>query len=191
MFSTQIERLADVIIENKLSKTNDREIIIYGLTTGIEIIFNIFTTMILGFIFGLVFESLVFLIAFSMIRTYAGGYHCVKAINCYLFSSTIVILVLSIVKFTPDKYIFIISVILLILSLPILLKFMPVDTKTKSLDADEKKYFRKKAVTNLLIEIVIIIALFYISEYSLGYVVSLSIMVTAFLIVLGKIDNAL
>ena len=68
---------------------------------------------------------------------------------------------------------------------------MPVDTKTKSLDADEKKYFRKKAVTNLLIEIVIIIALFYISEYSFGYVVSLSIMVTAFLIVLGKIDNAL
>lgn len=191
MFSTQIERLADVIIENKLSKTNDREIIIYGLTTGIEIIFNIFTTMILGFIFGLVFESLVFLIAFSMIRTYAGGYHCVKAINCYLFSSTIVILVLSIVKFTPDKYVFIISVILLILSLPILFEFMPVDTKTKSLDADEKKYFRKKAVTNLLIEIVIIIALFYISEYSFGYVVSLSIMVTAFLIILGKIDNAL
>ena len=191
MFSTQIERLADVIIENKLSKTNDREIIIYGLTTGIEIIFNIFTTMILGFIFGLVFESLVFLIAFSMIRTYAGGYHCVKAINCYLFSSTIVILVLSIVKFTPDKYVFIISVILLILSLPILLTFMPLDTKTKSLDADEKKYFRKKAVTNLLIEIVIIIALFYISKYSLGNVVSLSIMVTAFLIVLGKIDNAL
>ena len=191
MFSTQIERLADVIIENKLSKTNDREIIIYGLTTGIEIIFNIFTTMILGFIFGLVFESLVFLIAFSMIRTYAGGYHCVKAINCYLFSSTIVILVLSIVKFTPDKYVFIISVILLILSLPILFEFMPVDTKTKSLDADEKKYFRKKAVTNLLIEIVIIIAFFYISEYSFGYVVSLSIMVTAFLIVLGKIDNAL
>ena len=191
MFSTQIERLADVIIENKLSKTNDREIIIYGLTTGIEIIFNIFTTMILGFIFGLVFESLVFLIAFSMIRTYAGGYHCVKAINCYLFSSTIVILVLSIVKFTPDKYIFIISVILFILSLPILFEFMPVDTKTKSLDADEKKYFRKKAVTNLLIEIVIIIALFYISEYSFGYVVSLSIMVTAFLIILGKIDNAL
>ena len=95
MFSTQIERIADVIIENNLSKTNDREIIIYGLITGIEIIFNIFTTMILGFIFGLVFESLVFLIAFSMIRTYAGGYHCVKAINCYLFSSTIVISVLS------------------------------------------------------------------------------------------------
>lgn len=189
MFYTQIEQLADVIIENKLSKTNDREIIIYGLTTGIEIIFNIFTTMILGFIFGLVFESLVFLIAFSMIRTYAGGYHCVKAINCYLFSSTIVILVLSIVKFTPDKYVFIISVILLILSLPILLKFMPVDTKTKSLDVDEKKYFRKKAVTNLLIEIVIIIALFYISKYSLGYVVSLSIMVTAFMVVLGKINN--
>ena len=41
MFVTQIERLADVIIENKLSKTNNREIIIYGLTTGIEIIFNI------------------------------------------------------------------------------------------------------------------------------------------------------
>ena len=35
----------------KLSKTNYREIIIYGLTTGIKIIFNIFTTMILGFFY--------------------------------------------------------------------------------------------------------------------------------------------
>ena len=187
MLSKQIEKFADVIVENKLSKTQDKEIIIYGLTTGLELLFNIFTTIILGFVFGLVLESLVFLISFSLIRTYAGGYHCIKAVNCYLFSSTIVILVLSIVKFTPNEYIFTISIVSLLFSIPILLKFMPVDTKTKSLDDEEKKYFRKKAVVNLIVETCIIVVSFYFKQYNWGYIFCLSIIVAAFLVIFEKI----
>ena len=76
------------------------------MTSDIELIFNIVITIILGVIFCLVIESLVFLISFSFICTYLGGYHYKSAINCYLFSSIVVVLVLFIVKSTNIEYIY-------------------------------------------------------------------------------------
>lgn len=138
MLKLQIIKLVDMFIEKEICKNEDKEIIIHGLTSGIELIFNILTTIILGFIFGLVIESLVFLISFSFIRTYSGGYHCKSAINCYLFSSMVVVLVLFIVKSTNIEYILIISMIMLLISIPIIFKFAPVETETKQFDDIEK-----------------------------------------------------
>ena len=64
---------------------------------------------------------------------------------------------------------------------------MPVDTKTKSLDDEEKKYFRKKAVVNLIVETCIIVVSFYFKQYNWGYIFCLSIMVAAFLVIFEKI----
>ena len=106
MLKFQIIKLVDMFIEKEICKNEDKEIIIHGLTSGIELIFNILTRIILGFIFGLVIEILVFLISFSFICTYLGGYHYKSAINCYLFSSIVVVLVLFIVKSTNIQYIY-------------------------------------------------------------------------------------
>lgn len=157
MLKLQIIKLVDMFIEKEICKNEDKEIIIHGLISGIELIFNIVTTIILGFIFGLVIESLVFLISFSFIRTYSGGYHCKSAINCYLFSSMVVVLVLFIVKSTNIEYILIISMIMLLISIPIIFKFAPVETATKPLDDIEKKYFRNKVILHLYIELIVLI----------------------------------
>lgn len=93
MFTQQMEKLADVLVKNDLTKGQDKDVLVYGLSVGTEIAFNIITTVVLGFMFGLELESLVFLGSFSFIRTYAGGYHCKKAMNCYLMSSAVIILV--------------------------------------------------------------------------------------------------
>ena len=191
MFTKQSEKLANMLIEKEISKDEDKEIIIYGLSTGIELLFNIITTLALGFIWGLVFESILFLFSFSLIRTYAGGYHCQKAINCYFFSSGIVILVLAIVKFTPSKYILKISIFILLISVPVILKLAPVETPTKLLDEMEKKYFRKKTVLHLSVESIVITILYISKLTSFAYLICLGIMVSAILVLLGykKIKN--
>lgn len=185
MLKLQIIKLVDMFIEKEICKNEDKEIIIHGLTSGIELIFNILTTIILGFIFGLVIESLVFLISFSFIRTYSGGYHCKSAINCYLFSSMVVVLVLFIVKSTNIEYILIISMIMLLISIPIIFKFAPVETATKPLDDIERKYFRNKVILHLYIELIVLIILLLFKLYILEYIIYLGIMVSAILILLG------
>ena len=124
--------------------------------------------------------------SFSLIRTYAGGYHCQKAINCYLVSSSIVVLVLAIVRFTPKEYMLIISLVLLFFSIPIFLKFAPMGTPTKPLDVNEWKHYRKKALVYLSIEFVVFTVLLLIQLYNFAFIVCLGIMVSAGLVFLQK-----
>lgn len=186
MLKKQIERLTNVLIEKGISKPEDKEIVIFGLCTGIELFLNIITTIMLGLLFGMIFESILFLISFSFIRTYAGGYHCKKAISCYFLSSGIVVLVLSIVKFTPIGYILGISLIMLLISVPIISKLAPVETETKPLNEVERNYFKKKTILYLCVECVVITTLFLFKLYILGYIICLGITVSAILILFGK-----
>lgn len=185
MFRPQMYELADVLIKKEIIVSNDREIIVHGLTSGIELIFNIITTLALGWFFGLVIESLIFLVSFSLIRTYAGGYHCEKATSCYFMSSGIVVLVLSIVKFIPKKYILVISLVMLLISIPIILKLAPIETKSKPLDEVERKYFRKKTILHLSLECIVVTILFLFQIYYFGYVICLGISVSAMLVLFG------
>lgn len=105
MLSNQMTQIADGMVNKEIIKAEDKEIVAHGLKAGVQLLFNILTTIMMGLVFGLAFESLIFLISFSFIRTYTGGYHCKKAINCYFFSSGIVIMVLTVAKFTPTRFI--------------------------------------------------------------------------------------
>lgn len=187
MFTTQMEKVANILIEKKISKSEDKDLVVHGLSIGLELCFNIITTIILGYLFGMVLESIVFLVSFSFIRTYAGGYHCQKAINCYFLSSGIVILVLTIVKFTPKEYIFSTSMILLFFLMPIFIKLAPMETLSKPFDEEERKYYRKKTVIHLCIECTVILILFLNGLQSLGFVVCLGLMVSAGLVFLQTI----
>lgn len=182
MIKKQIERLTDSLIQNGTSKAENKDIIVYGLSIAIEIGFNIITTLVLAFLFGLVLEGIVFLISYTFLRTYAGGYHCESAVNCYFMSSGIIALVLAVVAFTPAEYIIWISIGMVLLSVLTILRFAPVDSTHKPLDETERKYYRKKTIIHLIIECFTIVALFLVGLYSVAYVICLCIMVTAVLI---------
>jgi len=182
MFIKQMEGIADVLIEKGISKSVDKAVVVYGLSVGVELICNIITTLCLGFLFGLILESVVFLISFSFIRTYVGGYHCQKAINCYLMSNGIVGLILAIIKLMPNKEIIPVYIVLLIISIIIILKFAPVETITKTLDEKEQRHYYKKTVLHLGIECGVISILFLLGAHSLAFIVCLGIMVSAGLV---------
>ena len=184
MFSTKIEHLADIIVENDNSNSTDKEILVYGLTSAIEQGTSILTTAVLGVLFGLLLESLIFLVSFSMIRMYAGGYHCKKPTHCYIMSSVIMVAILTILKFTPIEYITSISIILLLLSTATIIRYAPVETSNKPLDEKEQKHYRRKTIQNMVIEYCIILILFIVQQYRWAYVIILGITITAILVII-------
>ena len=178
----QIKKFVDILIKKNIVKNEDKDIIIYGLSVGNELFINVATTIILGVIFDLILESIVFLLAFACIRTYAGGYHCKKALNCYFMSSGILVLVLLITKYIPKECIFIISIILLIVSVPYIIKFAPMGIDNKPLDHMEHIYFRKKVYLHLYIEVFVITILFLVSLEKFAFLVSLAIFISGALL---------
>lgn len=187
MVSSALDNLADMIMKSDKNNVKDKEIIVYGLKSAVTQGLSIMTTAALGCIVGLLWESIVFLVSFSAIRMYAGGYHCKKAIHCYVISSGIMVLVLTVVKITPSWYMLPISIFILLVSIPIILKLAPVGATNKPLDEVEKQHYRKITIRNLVIECCIILIIFGTDLQNFAFVMSLGIMVTAGVVVLQKL----
>ncbi|MFI3214935.1 MAG: accessory gene regulator B family protein, partial [Eubacteriales bacterium] len=134
----------------------------------------------------------IFLISFSLLRTYAGGYHCKTAIQCYFMSVGTIFAVLMIVKYTSQEYITPISVLLLLIGVPLIWKLAPVGAKNKPLDEVEKQHYRKITIRNLVIECCIISILLIAELNNFAFVMSLGIVITAGVVVLQrKITNTI
>ena len=139
--------------------------------------------------FELALESVVFLIAFSYVRTYAGGFHCQKVSNCYIMSTSIISLVLFIVRLTPETCILILSIVILCMCIPIIYNLAPVETLNKPLEEAEQRYYRKKTVVHLQSECIVISILFVLGLGNFAYVICLGIMVSALSLLLSKLIN--
>ena len=184
MISKKIEELADMIVENSNKNQVDREIIVYGLKTGIEQITSVVTTIFLGSILGLVLESLVFFISFSTIRIYAGGYHTKQPTHCYVMSCGIIMLALLIIKLAPMKYALIVCVFLIIISVIIMIKLAPIQAINKPLDKEEQYHYRRKTLLYLGIEVILALGFYLFELYSFTLAIGLAIIFTGGLMVL-------
>lgn len=183
-------KIVEELIEKEKINKESKEVALYGIEMTIELLINIISTITLGLMFGLVFESIIFLIMYSFIRTSAGGYHCEKMINCYLLSCGIIILTLSTVKFFPQEYMLIAELIILMISVPTLLNFVPLDTKTRIYDEAEKEHYKKKTIKNLTLEIIMIIALCMFNMPTYAFIVSLAIFISSVLVLVQKLINS-
>lgn len=187
MITKKIDKFADFLMKNETNPNIDKDIIVYGLTSAIEQGASLITIIILGWYFGLIVEVVVFFVSFSLIRKYAGGYHCKKSINCYFMSNIIIISVLLIIKYIPSEYILSSCIAILLVSIPSLFKFSPIETPSKPLDCEEQIYYRKKTLSNLTIEFLIIIFALIFNIDIIGFVMCLGILMSSILVILQKL----
>jgi accessory gene regulator B len=61
--------------QSEIISVEDNELYEYGLHQSFILLANIFTTILVGWIFNMMIESIIFLLAFVPLRSYAGGYH--------------------------------------------------------------------------------------------------------------------
>lgn len=189
MLKTHIDRFVDILVKNGKCKKEDKSIVVYGLVVFFEILFNVVTTVVIGLLFNMMYESILFLLGFSFLRSYTGGYHAEKGYVCYIFSTVILILTLIVNKLILNIiYIEFVLSILLIMSVIIILLYAPVDNKNRVLDKDEKVHFKKKIRINLLIEVFFIIVLFLLNYIQMASILVISIFIISILVVLGKIS---
>lgn len=179
-----LENFVEKMVELDQCKKEDQDLIIYGLTMGREIVVNFITLILMGLSSNSIVEGIVFYISFSAIRTYAGGYHCKKGMNCYIFSSFIMVLFYAILKLMPFEYMGAATVGVLLVSVPVLVRYAPIATNRNLLEGVERRYFRKKIIINLIIEVILTCLLFVIGWLSYAFVVSLGIFVSGILVVI-------
>lgn len=179
--------LADIIIRNSNWSEKDKVIAKYGLVKIFAILEDLIFTILIGSLFGIMWESIIFHISFMSLRMYAGGCHSRTELRCKIHSALLTIVSIISIKWIPGGnevsylVILIISIIIVFIS--------PVESKNKPLSKKEKEINQKKTMFVLVfLNMSAIIALFF--KKNLGVKIFMVVVCeVCILMTVGKVEN--
>jgi accessory gene regulator B len=182
--SNQITRS---LIDNKVIDDQDKELYAYGLQLGITALLNILTTVILGIVMGRIWESVIFLLTYIPLRSYAGGYHAKNQFRCDVLSLLLIITALTGCGLLTS-YDFA-GMLLLTASGIIIFLLAPVEDFNKRLNQEEMKNYRKKSriLVSIILGLTVLLRQFYYTDIVAPFIMVFIIL--AFMLIAGKIKN--
>ena len=149
------------LVDNHLVKKEDSPIYQYGFSILFLKITYWISFLIFGLFFDVFIETVIFLLMYSWIRVYAGGYHASSVSKCYIISfGTVIVNSILCINYEFFESLFIDELIFIISWIYIFI-FCPVDNNNKRLDMLEKKRFRKRTHIILIIYLAALIFLLF------------------------------
>lgn len=167
-----ISRAVAEKVSNELNYDNERkEVIQYGTYALIQTLISIISVLILGLIFNIALEALIFLFTASILRKYSGGAHSESSNVCTLLGIIISICVGFLIKssfFVNMDFEFIIfaGIVVFVFAYFIIFKYAPVDTPNKPIKTEKKKKRMKKGSLKILTIYLFIVLLNTILYYN-------------------------
>ena len=171
-------------------KEEEREVYMFGLDKFFSCLVNFFFAVILGLLFGVLLQTVVFYVTYMMLRVYAGGYHAEKSLTCFFASIGVLIPCLVAIRFYQAWNIPTVFYGLLGLGAITLMALGPVEHKNKPLDSAEKVVYRRRMLRNLSIAVVGAGSLLALSLDSYGIAVLCGVLLSAITAGVGKLKPA-
>lgn len=187
MFQVVSEQITEFLIRNQVVQKDDRELYQFGIQQTLFIILNLSTTIAIGILCGMLWQSIVFIIAYIPLRHYSGGFHARTPINCYFFSSIMVFTVLSVMKLFPVNC-FICDIVILF-SLLIIFILSPLADKNKPLNNEERTVYKRRVRMISFAELIIIAICQSLSLVNMVCCMTLSMGCIGLLLILGWIKS--
>lgn len=185
MATNLAERIVRKLIAVSVVEEGDRELYIYGFFLLITRFYFFLVTIAFGFFLRIPWESVIFYIVFILLRSYAGGVHAKTEMACTVWTTlamVIAVVAIKMLEASSGK----ILLLLLFSNLCILL-FNPLDSREKSLDAEERQRYRRICNWLLLICDAVIFGAEILMLPILCYPVACSMFLEAILLGIGRI----
>lgn len=167
------EKITENLAANGIIAYEDKDLYTYGFKQGSLILLNIITTIIIGLIFNVLWQCIVFLLAYVPLRSYAGGYHARTQLRCYLFSIILMIIVSFIIKYVPWNELSI--MVLTLVSSGVILKLAPIADANKPFDIKEEQVYKVKSRLILLFEVFLICVFVKLSYIQISICIMISL----------------
>lgn len=187
MFDAVSKQLTQSLIDNNTIKDEEREIYRYGIQQGLTIILNFVTTLTIGLVCDMLWQSAFFTVLYIPLRSFAGGYHAKTPIRCYIFSIVLMLAVLLAMRFVT--FTCLICSILLLISGVVIFLFAPVEDKNKCLDKLEKKVYRKRTLKVWVSELAVTIICLGFRIMSIAECLTMIMTVMSVMLLLGQLKN--
>ena len=173
------------------SKEEKEEIIRYGLDRIKSTCTMTFVTLLMGCIFQVFFQSIIFLVCFIVLRKYAGGYHADTQNRCYVISTVIFAVALLAIRYMSDGNDNEIFILLQSVNFILLYFLVPVDNKNHRLEQWEKEKYGKKARIRIGCMYVLYLSLHFGAIYSIAVAVGMANVIVGGCVIAGEIKNVI
>lgn len=181
------KRIIHWLCRKKIIKQQDMDVYAYGIQNLLIFLFNLFSFMVIGAIFHTIMYTVVFILFYSVLRIYAGGYHASTAMRCYFISNVIVLMFIILFKNLPINNV--VSCISAFCCYTYIFMFAPVDTQNKHLDQLEKKCYGKRARIVLSIELLVQQFSLWTGQQKLSTTIMFSLCAVCIMMLIGQGKN--
>lgn len=189
MFVKLADNIVKWMLNNQIIEENKVVICKWGISHILDTVFNIITFLIIGILFKMPIETIIFTLGYIPLRIYAGGYHAKTPFRCWCLSNIILAISLIIVQNAEKCYIA--FGILSLIAVVVLIILMPVEDLHKPLDQNDRKKYKKRGVAILAVEICISVALALLHHGQISIVLNSIWILLSVMLILGIIKNTL
>ena len=186
MISSWATHIAERLCKEHLISATDQDLYTYGFFLLISKVFFFVVTALWGLLLNVLWESVVFYIAFSVLRQYAGGYHAPKESICMISTNILLFSCILAIRLAEMHSNITIGLCVLLISSITIFFLCPIDTANKPLNKSEKLYYKCIASFILLLFIVSAsIAAILQTDY-LVHVLSVCTLIESILLIIGR-----
>lgn len=182
-----LDKMIAQLIHSGSIREDDKDLYAYGLQQGLFIILNVLTTVAIGLISGMFWQSILFMAAYLPLRSFAGGYHAKTQLLCYLYSIMLTSAVLWAIKLIPWTNSICLGLALLASAVIFILG--PVEDSNKPLDQIEIATYKRRTRAILLFEMSIIVLMLGVGHNDILPGMSVSLFALSVMLVLGKVKK--
>ncbi len=177
------EKFAGKLVSAGIISEADTDVYVYGFFQAVMLLLNVVTTLLLGIIFQLLIPCILLNLAYIPIRINAGGHHANSPFKCYIHSTIMIAVLLSVIKWVPIHPA--VSIALLVISSVVICIFAPVETENNPLDEVEQNIYQKRTRIILVIETVIILLCLIFSKDQIAATIVLGLFTEALMLLVG------
>ncbi len=172
-------RISRFLCRNNIAGKDKQELYAYALEILLSSILHFLTTAIIGFLCGMLIESLIMYLAFSLVRRYAGGFHAKTPLRCYFSSVAAIFIMLFLIKLFVEWDNDIAYYITLTVSDITIWIASPIESTNKKLSYKEKKVYKGISIALSSIITLLAVMIYEFVAVNLGISLSFGLVLTA------------
>ena len=182
------QKVCSLLLEQNVKK-DERDLYEYAVMLLLNFIFNIIVSLFLAFMFNKVFECIMMLTSFLILRKLTGGLHMKRKFTCQIYSVLLIVIFLVYITYFPNLFNSHTIVFIEVFSIIIIFMLSPLENENKFLsDKEQKAYKIVSSFVSLLMTLSIFV---FKSNYSIIKSVFFGLFLDTVLLVIGTINNFL
>lgn len=162
----------------------------YAIYIVLAAILHIVTVIMLGVFFNMLIESIVFYGSFISIRKFAGGYHAMTPLRCYLFSTITIFISLLLLQQLSNfsNTITCVFILIALISIICIIVLSPLDSENKPIsNKKEKRVYKIISIINSVVLFLVSLCMLYLNE-QYGLSIMLGLFLSAVVLVMRVVQ---